>query len=103
MPNNKKKKNLDASQRCALKKAQRAAATRRYRERLRCGQVILPFQVGERTFDLMTQFDLLSPDKFHDRKTVCAALAKLFTLGINALLRERITGVMHHTDQRKSR
>src|SRR5262245_3351258 len=50
----------------AAVRQRRAEDTRRWRERLKHGRAILPLEVDETTFDLMEQFDLLSPYKIDD-------------------------------------
>jgi hypothetical protein len=66
----------------------RAGDTRRWRERLARGAVVLPVEVDGSLFDLMERHGGLQASQADDREAVAAAFGRLMRLALAALARE---------------
>jgi hypothetical protein len=62
--------------------------TRRWRERLERGAVVLPVEVDGEVFDLMERLGLLAAADATNRRAVANALGKLLRRALGALRRE---------------
>jgi hypothetical protein len=73
------------------RRRRRVEDTRRWRQRLRRGSIVLPIEVDGPLYDLMEHFGALR-DGTRDREAVAIALKKLLRRALEALLREEAAG-----------
>ena len=72
----------------AVKRRQRAEATRRWRERLDRGAAVYSVEADAEIFDLMVRLGLLDPADATSRRQAADALGKLLRRALGALRRE---------------
>jgi hypothetical protein len=72
----------------AVKRRQRAEATRRWRERLDRGAAVYSVEADAEIFDLMIRLGLLDPADATSRRQVATALGALLRRALNSLKRE---------------
>jgi hypothetical protein len=73
----------------AAQRRRRVRDTQAWRERQKRSAVVLPVEIDEEVYALMTRHGLLKPGRETDRRAVADALGKLLRLALGALRQER--------------